>query len=57
MVLPHMRLRALPELVVVLALYDVAADARDLLHTLIVRWKDPVRLARRLGKIDEGFAK
>jgi hypothetical protein len=36
MVLPHVLLRVLPELVVVLALDYVATDARDLLHTLIV---------------------
>jgi hypothetical protein len=40
MVLPHMLLRVLPELFVVLALDNVATDARDLLHTLILRWKD-----------------
>jgi len=40
MVLPHVALRVSPELVVVLALEDVAADARDLLHLLIVRGKD-----------------
>jgi hypothetical protein len=32
-----MLLRVLPELVVVLALDGVATDARDLLHTLILR--------------------
>jgi hypothetical protein len=36
MVLPHVLLRVLPELVVVLALDDVATNARDLLHALIV---------------------
>jgi hypothetical protein len=36
MVLPHVLLRVLPELVVVLALDDVATDAGDLLHALIV---------------------
>jgi hypothetical protein len=41
MVLPHVLLRVLPELVVVLALDDVATDARDLLHALIVSGKDP----------------
>ena len=41
MVLPHVRLRVMPELVVVLALDDVATDARDLFHALIVRQKRP----------------
>ena len=36
MVFPNVLLRVLPELVVVLALDDVATDARDLLHALIV---------------------
>jgi hypothetical protein len=35
-------LRVPPELVVVLALDGVAADARDLLHALIVRRRLPV---------------
>jgi hypothetical protein len=47
MVLWRVRLRVLPELVVVLALDGVATDARDLLHALIVR----------LRRLDERFAK
>jgi hypothetical protein len=43
MVLPHVFLRLPPEVVVVLALDDVAAHARDLLHALIVR-EESVRL-------------
>jgi hypothetical protein len=50
MVLPHVLLRVLPELVVVLALDDVATNARDLLHPLIV-------CGQQLRKLDEGFAK
>jgi hypothetical protein len=45
MVLAHVLLGVLPELVVVLALDDVATYARDLLHTLIV------------CELDESFAK
>jgi len=40
MVLPHVLLRLPPELIVVLALDDVATDARDLLHALIICEKD-----------------
>src|SRR5215216_2610086 len=40
MVLPHVLLRVLPELVVVLALDDLATNARDLLHPLIVCGED-----------------
>jgi hypothetical protein len=47
MVLPHVRLRVLPELVVVLALDDAATDARNLLHALIVCEKDLNKKARR----------
>lgn len=36
MVLPHVLLRVLPELVVILALDDAATNARDLLHALIL---------------------
>src|SRR5688572_1498710 len=64
-VLPHVLLAVLPELVVVLALDDVATDARDLLHALIVTGKpehaatadvftapsDPV--ASKLRKLEE----
>jgi hypothetical protein len=49
MVLPQMRLRVLPQLVVVLAPDDVATHARDLLHPWIVR--------AQAGKLDERFAK
>jgi hypothetical protein len=45
MVRSHVLLRLLPELVVVLALDDVATDAWDLLHALI------------LCELDESFAK
>jgi hypothetical protein len=48
MVFAQMRLRLVPELVVVLARQDPATDARDLLHALIVRAKDP-RVAARKG--------
>ena len=40
MVLPQVLLSVLPELIVVVALDDVATDARDLLHALIVCGKD-----------------
>lgn len=50
MVLPQVRLRVLPQLVVVLAPDYLATDTRNLLHTLIVR--------RNLGMLDdERFAK
>src|SRR5215212_1259999 len=39
MIFPHVLLRVLPEVVVVLALDDVATDARDLLHALMVSGK------------------
>jgi hypothetical protein len=51
MVLPHVLLRVPPELVVVLALDEVATDARDLLHALIVGG------SREPRKLDERFAK
>jgi hypothetical protein len=37
MILPDVLLRVLPELVVVLALDELATNTRDLLHPLIVR--------------------
>jgi hypothetical protein len=36
MVLAYVRLRVLPELVVVLSSDEIATDARDLLHAFIV---------------------
>jgi hypothetical protein len=68
-VLPHVLLRLLPELVVVLAFDDVATDAGDLLHAIIVSGKRPGRPQRyiftapsdpmvsKLRKLDETFAK
>jgi hypothetical protein len=41
MVLPQVVLPVLPELIVVLALDDVATDARNLLHAVIVFGKEP----------------
>jgi hypothetical protein len=41
MVLAHVLLRVLPELLVVLALDEVATHARDLLHALTLCQKDP----------------
>ena len=52
MVLSYVLLRVLPQLVVVLALDDTAADARDLLHVLIVGG-----VANPCGEVDERFAK
>ena len=56
MVLPHVLLRVLPELVVVLALHEVATDARDLFHALIV-WRDAPKREATASKLDERFAK
>jgi hypothetical protein len=49
MVLPQMVLRVLPELVVILALDDVATEARDLFHALIVRAAGAPALTRKEG--------
>ena len=48
MILADVLLRVLPELLVVVTPDDMATDARDLLHAVIVRRQNPMGFQRQL---------